>query len=68
MTINSLNNECIAVKFYNIKSIQENDKVTGEFNDSGGSKAFNDTNAQSFRIYVPYKGDELESTARKLCQ
>ncbi len=67
VTINSTNNECIAVLFSNTESIQVNDQVSGEFKDSGGSKAFNRTKNSTFNIYVPYTGDESENTAKRLC-
>ncbi len=67
-TIKTVDNECIALKFSETNAIQTDDLVSGEFKESGGSKAFNNTNNQSYNIYVPYRGDELESTAKTLCQ
>jgi len=68
VTIKTTDNECIALKTLEAKAIQAGDFVSGELKESGGGKALNDTNSQSFRIYVSYRGDELESTAKKLCQ
>lgn len=67
ITVNTDRNECLALKVTKAGTIKIGDTISGELKESGGSKALNTTNNQSFNVYVSYSGDELESTAKNLC-